>query len=172
MPQSRFTHESNAGWALRQVNCVGYTPEAHRQKLRQVVGPLSKNHEWIDSLEYVEDDLPVMQKFIPKVIHEILYQHSSPNRAFSEPERSPEHDGRPPVKPTTPVVYHFYPTELNREYFDNSRKHLETRCRAHPVIPLSMQAKEKIHKVPTQYRRNLECSSFEPSMDDSYSEVP
>ena len=35
--------------------------------------------------------------------------------------------------------------EVNREYLDNSLKCLETRWRAHPVLPSSMQAKEKMY---------------------------
>ena len=34
---------------------------------------------------------------------------------------------------------------MNREYLDNSLKCLETRWRAHPVLPSSMQAKEKMY---------------------------
>ena len=36
-------------------------------------------------------------------------------------------------------------TDVKREYLDNSLKCLETRWRAHPVLPSSMQAKEKIY---------------------------
>jgi hypothetical protein len=36
-------------------------------------------------------------------------------------------------------------TEVNREYWDNALKCLETRWRVHPVLPSSMQAKEKMY---------------------------
>ena len=35
--------------------------------------------------------------------------------------------------------------EVSRKGLDNSRKCLETRWRAHPVLPSSMQAKEKMY---------------------------